>query len=245
MATKKINFKSLSTTTLSILSDFVNADIRLKELRAAYKADTDAIEESIAKMLSDREEYLAQFPRNKEEARTKFSTVELTAKLDARKKKFQEDCKPYRSAQKPALDLVDKNAYYGYVHYMATGSTTSKVDVTLTKGEKSEHIKLNESYKDIVNNFLVAMGLDYSESKNKALYDKAIAKFAALMVARTAGVMRNSKDEGQFIKNKSERQYDSIFVLSFVDYLVNGLEMYAIEANKTGSKYVLVLNDEQ
>ena len=244
MATKKINFKSLSTVTLSVLSDFVNADIRLKELRAAYKADCDAIEESIAKMLSDREEYLAQFPHNSEEARKKFSTVELTAKLNARKVKFQEDCKPFRAAQKPALDLVDKNAYYGYVHYMATGSTTSKVDITLTKGEKSEHIKLGESYKDIVNHFLVAMGLDYSDSKDKALYDKAIAKFAALMVARTAGVMRNSKDEGQFIKNKSERQYDNIFVLSFVDYLVNGLGMYTIDTNKTGSKYVLVLNEQ-
>ena len=240
---KHINFKGINKDAMQALSAFVDAEYALRSLKEKYKEESDKIESAISDILEKRNEYLANYPQNGDLARSKFSTVELDAKAKALREKYLDECKPHKTAQGKALKLVSADLYYGYVGFMTSGSDTAKVSCTIQRKNKGalveEKINLDKSYRDLTTDFLRNLGLDYSESANKAQYDRAISKFGAVMVARTSGVVRNNKDF-EFIKNKSERQYNTIWVLSFVDYLVNTLEMYAIVQNKVG-KYQLVL----
>lgn len=239
---KHINFKGLSKDTVNLLSAFVNADYALKRLKAEYKEDNSALEATRDKILSDRKEYLEQFPHNVEEARSKFSTVEIDAKIKARRDKYLEDCKPFKEQQRPAVKWVPETMYYGYLMAVQSGSLTAKVNVVLTKTRKgqstSEEVKLDKSYHDLTVAFLREIGIDYSGSKDKVAYDRAISKFADLMAHRTNG-MKRSNEIGEFVKNKSEREFANLWVLAFVSYLINDLGIYKVVANATNTAYTL------
>lgn len=212
MATKRINFATINATTIETFSKFNVAYWALRALRETYKAESAKIEDEKSKILENRKSDLdAGLPLN--EVLVKWSTVEVERKQNILDAQYEKDCEPHKKAQNDAMALVNSNLYYGYVLAQKNGSLNSKGTITVKKGKSTEEIDLEKSYSAMIEEFLVGIGCSKTDDA------KALSKFVNAMAVRTSGMVQCNKGEN-YVKVKSANQYNRLFMLNFLQYLV-------------------------
>lgn len=211
MATQRINFATINTTSMESLSKFNKAHFALKDLREKYKANTTTVETEIS-MIKDERKKAMENGMSTDEAISKFSIESKLEQLATLKVEYENACRPHKDAQKEAMKWVDSNLYYGYI-LAQKGSLNAKGEISIKKGKSTETITLEKSYTDMIKDFLVAIGCSKTENEN------ALNKFATTMSIRTSGMIKcNNGDD--YVKVKSTSQYNSLFILNFLQFLV-------------------------
>lgn len=212
MSTKRINFATINPATIETFSKFNVAYWALRALRDTYKAESSKIEEEKAKILENRKSDLdAGLPLN--EVIVKWSTVEVERKQNALDVKYEKDCAPHKESQSECMKLVNSDLYYGYVLAQKNGSLNSKGSITIKKGKSTEEHELEKSYSAMIEDFLVGIGCSKTDDA------KALSKFVQTMAVRTSGMVQCNKGEN-YVKVKSASQYNKLFMLNFLQYLV-------------------------
>lgn len=212
MATTRINFSTLNATVIDTFSKFNQAYWALRALRDEYKAESDKIQAEKDIIIENRKNDLdAGISLN--DVLVKWSTLEVDKKQAALDAKYEKDCAPHKEAQVECMKLVDSDLYYGYILAQRKGSFATKGSVTIKKGKSTEEHELDKSYKDIIEEFLIKIGC------SKVDDDKALSKFVNAMAVRTSGMVQCNKGEN-YVKVKSATQYNRLFMLNFLEYLV-------------------------
>lgn len=212
MATNRINFATLNSDSLKAFSDFNLAFHKLRELRDVYKAESAKIAERRASIIEQRDNALAE-GRDRDTVLAQFSTLEVDNEQRALDAKYEDDCKPYKELKKSAMALVDVNLYYGYLLAQKNGSLDSKGSITLKKGKNTQKVEVDKGYKTIIADFLVTIGCTKTDD------DKAMTKFVQTMAVRTSGMIKCNKGD-DYVKVKSNTQYNELFMANFLQFLV-------------------------
>lgn len=227
MATKRINFATLNNEAIDTFSKFNKAYWALRALKDAYKSECAKIEASRNKILENRKNDLdAGIPED--EVIRKWSMVEVDKAQNALDYKFGKDCEPHNESIKEAMKLVDSDLYFGYILAQNKGSLDSKGSITIKKAKSTEEHELDKSYKSMIGDFLVKIGCSKTDD------EKALSKFVNIMAVRTSGLVQCNKGEN-YVKVKSATQYNRLFMLNFLQYLVveRGLLVEDSEHNLT------------
>ena len=215
--TIKFNPATINNDFIKTISAFHKAENELARLTKEGRQEIKAINESIAKILSDRQNDLdAGIPVD--EVTRKYSTVELNKKLKLVKEKYKKLKKPCNKAIEACGRKLPDNLYEGY-------------KATTTKGVMAD-------YSRAVQEFLVEIGAVNTTS------EKAVCKFATLMSTRTCGVKKaTGKDweSGRYTAVKSEKVFKEVFLLAFLDYAVN--EKGFLTKNEDNSITITVYKD--
>lgn len=212
MATTRINFATINETALESFSAFNVAYWELRKLRDNYKVESAKIEDEKAKILENRKTDLdAGLPLS--EVLVKWSTVEVERKQNILDSQYEKDCEPHKNSQSKAMELISADLYYGYVLAQKNGSLNSKGTITIKKGKSTEELELEKAYSAMIKDFLVEIGC------SKVDDEKALNKFVNTMAVRTSGMVQCNKGDN-YVKVKSASQYNRLFMLNFLQYLV-------------------------
>lgn len=210
---KKINFGTINAESLSVLSDFNVAIFELRKLSETRKADVAKVEKEMDDLREKREKAISDKTMTRDEAISAYSLEECYTKIAAINVKYDADCKPYKEAQKKALELVDDSIYYAYVLSNEKGSLGATGTLTLKKGKKSEEIKVEKSLKNSVRGFAEKIGCTGAENET------ALEKFATTMSLRVSGNKRKNKGD-EYVGEKTASQFRSDFIYNFLQYTI-------------------------
>lgn len=230
---KKIILGTINNESLEKLSGYHKAHLELKGLREIYKKDLGKLQEEEAKILEDRQHDIdAGIPTDT--AISKHSTEKVHEKMRKLESKYKKDCEPWNESKKQALKLLDSNLYYAYVLAMTKGDLSAKGSVDIKKGKSTETYKLEKGYKSIIEDFLTEIGCKGQDN------DTALSKFAQIMSVRTAGMRKNNKGE-DYVTVKSASQFNELFMLSFLQYVIR--EKGVVTVNEDGTLSMTVYED--
>ena len=232
---KKLNYGMVNEVALEKMSKYHVALLEIKSLTETCRAEVKKIEDEIEKIKENRRNDLkAGLPES--EVIEKWPFDGRYEKIDALKTKLSTDCEPHKKAKKDAVDaLIPADLYYGYILFCEKGSMDCKGSVEIKKGKKTEIHDINSSYKTMVKDFAVNLGLGGVDN------DTALNKFAQLMIARTSGMVKCNKGE-DYIKFKSATQYNELFMLAFLQFVI--LEKGVVTINEDGTLSMTVFDEE-
>lgn len=220
-----INLATINATTMDTLSKYHVATLELRSLAETYKADKKAILDDIEKVKADRKAALEK-GESIDTVAVKFDLVPLDNKLRALDNKYKEDCKPHRTTQKDCLKMVPNMVYYAYVLASKKGDLNAKGSLTITKGKKSETIKVEKSLKAYVKDFLVEIGAGNADN------DSAIDKFAQYISVNVSGMQVANKGDN-YANEKKEANFGKLFMAVFFQYAI--IEKKVIEVCDDGT----------
>ena len=219
----KINLATINATTLGMFSDYHKALAELEKLSNDFRDGKKALEKERTEILAKRQEDMEK-GATLEEVAVKYDLMPVDNKRRALENAYKDNCKPHKDAMKKALEVLPNAMYFSYLLASKKSNTNAKGSITLTKGKKTEEVKVEVGFKDFVRDFLVEIGASNTDN------DNAIAKFVDYLVINTSG-MRSVTIEKGYADDKKEVQFKKLFMSVFFKYAII-------------DKKVLVVNDD-
>lgn len=193
---KKINFNTMNTTTLSTLSAFCEARIALAKAEIEHKKIIAPLQSELAEIKEKRTKALAE-GRPTDEVIREFSTLEVDKKITAEENRYDEVKKPLNKAVKDTYKFVPENAFESY-------------EKKFNEGKRGEFL-------DMIAEFVENLGIiEKSEG--------AIRKFAEELSDRLGVRVATSKNllkNGTFTNTMNKGAFNKLFMSAFIDLLVN------------------------
>lgn len=199
---KKINFTTINAESINVISNYNIADCTLVELADAHKTALKRFNNELEAVHKDIESETAN------NTLTQVKKQEYDAKIFRITEKIRKENTEYAESEKrksatitkkKALETVPEDLYNAYVQAW----------------EKGADGKLGDALQE----FLVKLGVDGAENQS------ARRRFASLIKTRIGGSkkasMKQRKEDGIRITVKSNKQFNDIFMLTFIDYLVS------------------------
>lgn len=194
---KSINFGTINTVSMDVLSAFNVARVSLELEKARFSKIRKELETKKEEIIKNRETDLAKGV-SVDEVTAKYSTMAIETELRKEKAIHEEIVAPFNEAKNNAITaFCTEDLYNAYTETVANG-TTSKLSLEITK-------------------FLSALGVNTPE--------KGVSKFAQLMSIRVNGRLvsngKNFLNKGEYVKNRSQKQFFEQFINEFLEYVVN------------------------
>ncbi len=211
---KKINLATINPETLEKLSAFHVAYKAICEYNRQKRVNTKAVKAELEAYKSNHK------PEEKDYVDT---LAQFDRKLAEINDWYEKVTEPYKKAQKPALDLIDKDIYYAYcvAQLKANSNALGKLDIS-TKSEKRSYT-VTKSFGRSISDFLVRLGACNTENEN------ALKKCADSIRTRCGGMVKDR--DGGYLKLKSASQFKELVILSFFYFAITERKAIIVKAD--------------
>ncbi len=207
---KRINLGNMTTDFVEGLSHFNQSLKAIDKINTEYREKISTAEKTLEDLRSDRKAYMDEEGHTLEEALVKFSTLDAENEIRALNTAKEKELEPWKETKKNAIKFFAlKEVYTAYVSAM----------------EKANF----KPYTTIMQKFLEESGVETPET--------ATSKMAQILALRASGVVRNGAKNraktGRLTRNKSEKQYVELFLMTFIDYCV--IDKGVLDCDETGA----------
>lgn len=158
---KQLVFGTLSDSFVEALSDYAKKTVDIAQRRLIAREEIKDLQEKKDAIIADMNKAI-EAGDSFNDAKSKFSTLEIDKQINAINESLKEECKPLNARKKELLkDMCIKDLYNAYVVGVAKKDYSAKGTVMIKKKTKEVEFTASESF-----NTLVGLWLQEFDCKN-------------------------------------------------------------------------------